>query len=137
MVSMQQLIHTLTLNPGASEEMIQKTEHHLECVFPDDYRTFIRLSNGAEGSIGRDGYIALWSLDEVIELNELCNVKKFAPGLILFGGDGGGEAFAFDARYGSMPIVQVAYVGMSLDPNELIALAPTFLTFLQQQYDQR
>ena len=42
-------------------------------------------------------------------------VSEFAPGLILFGSDGGGEAYAFDVREAVPIIVEVPFIGMGGD----------------------
>ena len=56
-------------------------------------------------------------------------MAKYAPGLVFFGSNGGGEAFAFDARVGEgMKIRMVPFVGMSLQDAKFIA--DTFQGFL-------
>jgi len=47
-------------------------------------------------------------------MNKSYGVNDYAPGLFLFGSDGGGEAFAFDARSDAKPIVSVPFIGMEL-----------------------
>ena len=130
---LQHLLSTLELNPPATEEAIQAVEQQFGCTFPDDYRTFLLLTNGAEGSIGKKGYIVLWTLQRIVVANINLEVSTHASGLVLFGSDGGGEAYAFDTRFPTLPIVQVSYIGMSLDDNELISRAPTLTAFLQQE----
>ena len=57
------------------------------------------------------------------------DVDKLAPGLLLFGSDGGGEAFAFDARRVPMRVVSVPFIGMALaDAHEL---GSSFSAFIQ------
>ena len=132
---LQHLISGMELNPPVTEDDIQAVEQQFGCTFPDDYRAFLRITNGVEGPIGRCSYIALWTLQELIERNDGYQVATYAPGLVLFGGDGGGEAYSFDTRFPTIPIIQVSYIGMSLDDDELISLAPTFAAFLQKAYD--
>jgi hypothetical protein len=47
--------------------------------------------NGGEGSVG-DTYVILWRIEELIEMSKAYDVAEYAPGLFLFGSDGGGEA---------------------------------------------
>lgn len=75
-------------------EIISELENKLRVKFPIDYIEFMLFSNGYEGSIG-ESYIAIWLIEELIEANESCEVEEYTPGLILFGSDGGEEAFAF------------------------------------------
>lgn len=79
--------------------------------FPPDYLEFMRQSDGAEGPIGNERYLVLWSTKNIIELNEQYHVDEFAPQLLVFGSDGGGEAFAFDRRTKPATIVRVPFIG--------------------------
>ena len=74
---------------------------------------FILTSNGGEGWVGENSYLSLWKIDEIVSLNEAYEVSEFAPGLILFGSDGGLNAYAFDSRNESN-IVEVPFIGMDL-----------------------
>lgn len=56
----------------------------------------------------------------------------YAPGLFLFGSDGGGEAFAFDLRSNPPPVVSVPFVGMDLSLVEFVAV--DFGAFLEVLY---
>ena len=118
----------LSLKSGASEGIIHKVQNELNIILPDDYIEFMKYSNGAEGPIGEQEYIVLWTIEEIPKLNKAYRVEDFAPGLLLFGSDGGGEAYAFDTTPNEMPIVQVPFVGMSL--KEAIWRGNSFLEFL-------
>lgn len=84
--------------------------------------------NGGEGFIGPNAYVIFWKLEELMELNKAYQVAEYAPGLFIFGSDGGGEAYAFDVRTPAMPIVSVPFVGLDLSLAR--AIAPTFSGFL-------
>ncbi len=118
----------LELNPPIDRNEIKKVESVLGVAFPDDYVEFITFTNGAEGSIG-ENYLVLWAIDEIIELNEAYSVNEFTEGLVLFGSDGGGEAFAFDTRTNETQIVAVPFMGMDLD--EVTTISNTFNGFLK------
>jgi len=62
-------------------------------------------------------------------MNRSYQITEYAPGLLLFGSDGGGEAFAFDIRSGEESIVSVPFVGMDLHLARPVAR--DFQTFLQ------
>jgi hypothetical protein len=119
----------LSLNPGASDETLKAAERALQVELPSDYNEFLRASNGGEGFLGQN-YIALWRVEELKERNDGYGVEQFAPGLILFGSDGGGEAYAFDTRANPWVVVQVPFIGMG-DPSLTIALGRSFSEFLQ------
>ncbi|MEQ6388713.1 hypothetical protein RZN22_05230 [Bacillaceae bacterium S4-13-58] len=61
------------------------------------------------------GFLILWAIDEIIELNEAYGVNEFAKELVLFGSDGGDTAFAFDIRNNVTQIVSVPFIGMSIE----------------------
>jgi hypothetical protein len=54
----------------------------------------------------------LWAAEELGRLNKAYEVQTYAPGLVLFGSDGGGEAYGFDLRGDARTIVEVPFVGM-------------------------
>jgi hypothetical protein len=73
-----------------------------------------------------------WRIGELLEMNRAYEVADYAPGLFLFGSDGGGEAFAFDTRRGANPIVSVPFVGMELKMARPIA--SNFTAFLDELF---
>jgi hypothetical protein len=120
-------------NPPASTADIERFEEESRFKLPRDYAEFMQLSNGGGGFIGPNAYIILWQLGDLAEMNKAYHVEEYAPGLFIFGSDGGGEAFAFDARTSALPIVSVPFVGMELSRARVIA--PTFGGFLEAQYN--
>lgn len=112
----------------ASDDVIQKFEQSSGLLLPDDYVAFLRESNGGEGFIGENAYLILWPVEQLLELNTAYQVQEYAPGLLFFGSDGGGEAYAFDTRMAELPVVSVPFVGMG---HSLVRrIAPTFSAFL-------
>ena len=95
-----------------------------------DYLDLMACHNGCAGPVGEEAYVSIWSLDEVISRTEQAETDEFAPGLLLFGGDGGNEAFAFDRDDSEWPIVMVPLVGMSR--KEMKFIASTFTGFIRR-----
>ena len=116
-------------SPRADEEEIQRAQRRLKQAFREDYVDFLRQRNGGEGLIG-PCYVALWPVEELYNINEGdgSSWSTDFPGMLLFGSNGGGEAFAFDARSASMPIVMVPFIG---DPGDAIFVANDFPGFLE------
>lgn len=114
-------------NEGASPKAIKAAGDALKIVLPKDYAAFLSATNGGEGMIG-ETYVMLWGAEELSQMNISYQVSEYAPGLLLIGSDGGGEAFAFDTRVTPWPVVKVPFVGMELECVE--ALAPSFTAFL-------
>lgn len=116
-------------NAPANASDFEQFETDVGFGLPADYESFLRRSNGGEGFIGPNGYVIFWKLGDLMEMNKAYQVPEFAPGLFIFGSDGGGEAYAFDVRTTAMPIVSVPFVGMDLNLARVIA--PTFNEFLE------
>lgn len=118
----------LNLRMPATAGAVLRFQAERGIKLPEDYVAFLLRSNGADGPVGETGYVSLWAIDELSELNRGYRVDEFAPGLLLIGSDGGDEAFGFDLRDPTMPILEVPFVGMSLD--EARPLALTFAEML-------
>ncbi|MCL2492761.1 MAG: SMI1/KNR4 family protein [Clostridiales bacterium] len=125
------IIEQMTLNPPASEESLKDVEEKLGCNLPSQYKEFLLESNGAEGLIG-SSYLVIWPIDDIVISNQDYEVEKYTPGLIYFGSDGGGEAYAFDSRTKEMPIVEFPFESIHIEDAELCG--KTFYEFLQNLY---
>lgn len=110
------MVYSLTegqLDPPADPGVVEALSSSLKVAIPLDYLDFLRQHNGGEGFIG-DNYIIFWKAEELADLNREYEVDKYAPGLVLFGSDGGGDGYGFDTRSAAMPIVCVPFIGMEL-----------------------
>ncbi len=107
-------------------------EKEFRLEFPAEYREFLLLANGGEGFIGSSAYVILYRAEELWSLNNSYGFPVHVPGLVLFGSDGGGEAFCFDASTPGMPIVQVPFVGMARKTTSFFAAS--FAAFLEALY---
>jgi hypothetical protein len=116
-------------NPPAQTATIQQFQSESGVLLPHCYMEFLRDTNGGEGFVG-NAYVMLWHLEELVEMNKAYQVAEYAPGLFLFGSDGGGEAFGFAMRSDAKPIVTVPFVGM--DRKLARVVAPSFKVFLEQ-----
>lgn len=128
----QRLLQNFNANPPIDASAIRLFEKQAGFCLPDGYVQFLQLANGGEGFIGPNAYVILWRLEELLEMNEAYQVAEYAPGLFLFGSDGGGEAFAFDRRSDTLAIVSVPFVGMDLSLIRGVVL--DFPTFLEELY---
>ena len=61
-----------TFNPPASDEEIKNFERQTGLILPNDYKEFLKISNGCRlfDDIESGGEIELYSLDQIIDLNE-------------------------------------------------------------------
>lgn len=127
MQSLDKLLAKFNSNPPASDVTLRHFEVESGLRLDEGYGAFLLRSNGGEGFIGSH-YVILWRIEELLEFGKAYQVEEYAPGLFLFGSDGGGEAFAFDLRNSQSKVVSVPFVGMNLtlvDP-----VADDFLEFL-------
>lgn len=109
---MAQLLDGLERRPGATTAAMTAGAAELGAPLPADYVEFLKLTNGGEGFINKQAYVMLWGIEELASMNKSYEVEKYAPGLLIFGSDGGGEAYGFDTRDSQWPVVQVPFVGM-------------------------
>ena len=121
-------------NPATTAATIRGFEATSGIRLREDYAAFLMQSNGGEGFIG-EGYAMLWRLEELLEKNDAYKVDEYAPGLFLFGSDGGGEAFAFDIRSDKRPIVSVPFI--PLNHSEARFLAMDFESFIHVLFTSR
>ncbi|MBM7692479.1 hypothetical protein JOC77_001909 [Peribacillus deserti] len=63
---------TCTFNPPASDEEITNFERQTGLLLPSDYKAFLKIANGCRlfDDIEYGGEIELFSLEQIIELNE-------------------------------------------------------------------
>lgn len=85
-------------------------------TLPADYLRIVQTSDSVEEMLP-NAYFVLWSLDEVVDINvrDTYGLQQTIPGLLLIGGDGGGELLAFDMREEPAAVVLVNAIGSSWD----------------------
>lgn len=127
----QQLLAKFNCTPPADIVAIRQFEAESRVCLPDEYVKFLQLTNGGEGFVG-NSYVIFWRVGELFEMNKAYEVAEYVPGLLLFGSDGGGEAYAFDMHSDEKPIVSVPFVGMEL--NLARRMAPNFQAFLHELF---
>jgi len=97
-------------NTGASPGELSHLCKTLGVILPADYLEMLSNANGIEGDIGPN-YVSIWRASEVAQFGRY----EFAPNLLFFASNGGGEGFAYDIANPSRPIINVPFIGMSED----------------------
>src|SRR5258708_17677217 len=115
------------MQEGHSTESLGALQNELLTQLPRGFAEFLLHSNRAEGAICK-GYVILWCAERIAKLNEAYAVQEFAPGLLLFGTDGGNMGYGFDIRSDSTTVVETPLVGM--DWSETRTVASDFAEFL-------
>jgi hypothetical protein len=103
----EHLLASLQRKEPASDLAIASFERAFGRRLPDDYRAFLRLANGAEGFVG--DYVAFYDLEHVLERHRMADESEY----LVFGSDGGGEAFAFDYNDAPPSVVLMPFIGAS------------------------
>lgn len=99
------------LNGPADSATVDGLSAELRVALPMSYLDFLKAHNGGEGFIG-DNYIIFWRAEELTDFNREYEVATYAPGVLLFASDGGGEGYGFDTEDAAMPIVRIPFIGM-------------------------
>ena len=133
MRDLEKLLVEFDRNAGASADAIAECERHFGRELPKDYRDFMMSSNGGEGFVGANSYLRLWKIEELPSMNDGYEAAKYLPNSLLFGTDGGGEAFGFDLRTSQMKTVEVPFIGMEWE--EALLISDSFYGFLRRLYE--
>ena len=109
------IMKNMEFTTPATTEEINAAEKELGLEFPKSYVDFLLITNGAEGSIGEENYLVLWSVNEIVELNNEYAVKEFTPQLTYFGSDGGGTAYAFDVSGDTISFAEIHFESIDIE----------------------
>jgi cell wall assembly regulator SMI1 len=121
-----------SVQSGAAEHLLQVVEKDSGVLLPNDYRSFLMRSNGGEGFVGKH-YLILWKAEELCQFNHDYQVNEYAPGFFMFGSTGGGDGFAFDTRSTPYRVMQVPFIGMSVD--DAFFVAESFTRLLERMIE--
>jgi hypothetical protein len=119
-IRLKKLLDRFQKGPPGDAHEIEAFERDAAISLPPEYREFLRYTNAGEGFVGPNSYAMLWKIGELLRFNREYQVQEYAPGLLLFGSSGGGEACAFDLGPGERhAVVAVPFVGMDLTKRDL------------------
>ena len=116
-------------NGGADEVTVALAAKAFGAPLPGDYAAFLTIHNGGAGFVGKT-FIVLWKAEDLAEHNDNFGVAKSAAGLILFGTDGGVEAFGCDTRKDPAAVVMVPFSDLTLAAAK--PLADSFDAFIKR-----
>ena len=84
---------------GASPEAIALLKSFAPVDLPESYFSFLSFSNGGEDPLAvQPFWLCLYPAEEVVEIEKGGVFREFFEKLFVIGGNGGGEAVAFDLR---------------------------------------
>lgn len=85
----------MTLNAPCPTKTVSQFQATIGFTLPKDYIEFVLHANGGSGPVGEYSHLVLWRVEDILPWNEGYSVSELAPGLVLFGSDGGDTAYAF------------------------------------------
>lgn len=130
--SLELITSGLKRNQPTAREAIAVVESQSGVRLPDEYILFMLQSNGAEGMISKS-YLSIWPIERLVQANKEYEVDIYTPGLIYFGSDGGGMAYAFDYRSDRIKIVEFPFESIYIEDAK--TCAESFNDFLQYLYN--
>lgn len=113
--------------PGVSNQQLQAIFSPLNFTPPADYLQFMAETNGSEGPIGALGYLAIYSAQELLDLN--AQTMTVEPGVLFFATNRGGEGYAFEMGKPSNSIVALELA--DLDRGRARRMGRNLLEFLE------
>lgn len=124
----EKLIRQLSLCPGASNKEIDEMISGLGVALPKDYLSVLRLTNGAEGRLGKssNSFIILLPVEEIVAANKEYEISEDYPELVVFGKNAATAGYAFDTRFSPMPVIEVDLI----DPDYRKSVGANFADFL-------
>lgn len=96
----------------ASTEQLDLLRRTTGKLFSSEICDFLACCNGGEGFIGEQ-FLRLYSVEQLLCLNPAYKVDEFMPGFVLIGSNGGGEAYAINARLTPAPVFQIPFIPMT------------------------
>lgn len=129
---LKQLGPELSLRPGASEEAIAQSETALGIRFPDDYREFLKTSNGAVGFVASGDYIDLWPIEQLPLNYKAYAFEEYCPAFVPFGSNGAAEAMVF--RRTDLRVMMRDLLSLSIV--DVLDIAPSFTQFMSKPRPQ-
>jgi hypothetical protein len=117
---------------GAPAEAVAMLKSAAPVDLPESYYSLLSFSNGGEGPLPvQPLWLCLYPAEEVAQIAGDGTFQEFFEGLFVIGGNGGGEAVAFDLRENA-PYPLVAFDMTNIDLNESVRpIAPSFDTALE------
>jgi hypothetical protein len=101
---------------GASAAAIARLRATAPASLPESYFALLTFSNGGEGPLPvQPLWLCLYSAEEVTEIEQTGTFRESFPKLFVIGGNGGGEAVAFDMR-ANEPYPIIAFDMTNSDP---------------------
>jgi hypothetical protein len=128
-VSPTQHIAGFVLQPGAPTAAVERELLSAGIVLPAGYWSLMQFANGSEGFLGTE-YLRFYPAEQLIPLNSAFCTEEFIPGRLIFGSNGGGEAWVFDVRLRPALVIKLPFIPMNDQYGESFGSFEQFLRLL-------
>ena len=117
-------------NPPTDIETILTVEKALNVQFPKDYKNFLLVTNGYDGTLGKS-YVQLVKVEDILKYTIMYG-GDFFPWIVYLGADGGNEMFVLDKRESELQFGVMPFVA---EEEDFIPLGKTFEEFARHLYE--
>lgn len=122
-------------NNGANNDAINNLEQLLNINLPEDYKYFVRWSNGGEGKVNENN-ISLWKIEDLSILNEEYQIQKYLGKKVIgIGTDGGGICYGYKFTDNQSNIFKCPLGDLDID--EITLIADSFEGFLKKANEEK
>lgn len=119
-------ISSLELNDAPTENAYNMLVQKIEFEIDLDFLSFIKSHDGASGNVGKEGYVDLWNIEDIIALNPYYADMPACKELLFFGSDGSNLGYAFDKSTSHIVAIDFLEIGK----NSPTYIAESFKGFL-------
>ena len=101
------ILAPLTLDPPATDEVIEQLVQHVSATYgaslPEDYLSFLRTANGADGDLENGAPVVFWKAELLSRVDEDSATESWMPGMFIIGSDAGDAHYGIDLREDAPP----------------------------------
>lgn len=121
-----------SVESGPFFELEPRSVGHIESAVGADMLRLLQEFGGREGFLGQ-AYLRLYRVEELMSLAFAYELPEFFNGILIFGSDGGGEAYAFPIWQPGLDqelsVIRVPFIPLVKEHADIVA--PDFSTFLR------
>lgn len=119
----------LSKNEIPTQSLYERFLEKIDFNIDGDYLNFISQNDGAEGDIGKEKYLSLWDIENILACNPYYEDVEVCNNLLFFGTDGSNYGYAFNKKTNKIIGIDFLDIG-SVPPDEIANSFKEFLTNL-------